>query len=335
MIKLEDRIRAWATVGKIIKNLNPGERSAIILGAQSENAWSTEENIERALQRIVNHLDEAKLRQWTRHLPELPADNHTIGIVAGGNIPLAGFHDILAVLISGYTALVKLNPKDAFLPKYIANILCEMEPRFQQYIGFAERLNDVDAIIATGKGNSPYFEQYFAKIPHIIRKSRTGCAIINGEEPPEELIMLGNDIFSYFGLGDRNVSKLYVPEDYNFMQLLDAFTSFRHVLHHHRYNNHYDYNKSIYLVNREPHYDTGFLLLRESQELFSPISVVHYEYYKSQEALNQKISSVQDKLQCIVSWRGWYPDSLAFGQSQQPEWDDADKIDTLAFIRSL
>lgn len=335
MIKLEDRIRAWATVGNILKNLSPGEKSAMILHAKAENAWFTEENVERALQGIVRYLDENKLRQWAKNLPEAPARTRKIGIVMAGNIPLVGFHDMLTVLISGHILLAKLSSKDSFLLKYVANILQEIEPRFQEYTIFTERLNDADAIIATGSDNSSrYFEYYFAKIPHIIRKNRSSCAIINGQETTEELEALGDDIFSYFGLGCRNVSKLYVPQDYNFMHLLDALAPFQNVLHHHKYNNNYDYNKSIYLVNREPHYDTGFALFRKSNALVSPISAVYYEYYTNQEMLNEKIAVNQDKLQCIVSRQGWYPGSYAFGKAQQPElWDYADNVDTLAFIQ--
>ena len=342
MIVLEDRIRAFSTVGHILKNMRPSERATLYQGARAENSWFTEDTIDLALQGLQQYLDEAKLRQWTQGLPPVPASAKKVGVVMAGNIPLVGFHDFLTVLISGHTLWAKLSSQDSFLLKYIAHILLEIEPRFQESLVFAERLRDVEAIIATGSDNSSrYFEYYFAKYPHIIRKNRTSAAVLNGTESEEELYRLGQDVFQYYGLGCRNVSKLYVPENYSPEPLLDAWQPYQGVLNHHKYQNNYDYIKSIYLVNGEPMYDTGFVLLRESPDLVSPIATVFYEQYQDEASLTQTLAAQrgaaqQSKIQCIVSQNGWLPDSIPFGQAQQPElWDYADEVDTLAFVNGL
>lgn len=335
MIKLEDRIKVWATVGSILNNLSSQEKSHILDRAQAENIWFTEENVDQAIQGAIRYLDEDKLKQWTKGLPETVSKPKKVGVVMAGNIPLVGFHDMLTVLISGHILMAKLSSKDTFLIRYVAGLLHEIEPRFRDYTIFAERLNEVDAIIATGSDNSAkHFEYYFAHIPHIIRKNRSSCAILNGKETNEEFVSLGKDIFLYFGLGCRNVSKLYVPKDYNFSHLLKSLSAYSDLLNHHKYSNNYDYNKSIYLVNGEPHYDTGFVLLRKSTALVSPISVIYYEEYPDQQALDQVIAAKRDKIQCIVSKEGWYANSFPFGKAQEPElWNYADGINTLAFIQ--
>ena len=337
MIVLEDRIRAFGTVGRILQNMRPSERATLYQGARAENSWFTEDTIELALQGLQRYLDETKLQQWTQGLPPLPATVKKIGVVMAGNIPLVGFHDFLTVLISGHILWAKLSSQDSFLLKYIAHILLEIEPRFQESLVFAERLNDVNAIIATGSDNSSrYFEYYFAKYPHIIRKNRTSVAVLNGEESEEELYALGQDVFQYYGLGCRNVSKLYIPANYSLEPLMDTWQSYQSVLNHHKYHNNYDYIKSIYLVNGEPMYDTGFMLLRKSSDLVSPIATVFYEQYQNEADLTQVLIAQQPKIQCIVSQDGWFPDSIPFGQAQQPElWDYADGVDTLAFVNGL
>lgn len=337
MIVLEDRIRAFGTVGRILKDMRPSERATLYQGARAENGWFTEDTINLALQGLERYLDEAKLQQWTQTLPSAPATVKKIGVVMAGNIPLVGFHDFLTVLISGHVLWAKLSAQDSFLLKYIAHILLEIEPRFQDSLIFAERLNNVDAIIATGSDNSSrYFEYYFAKYPHIIRKNRTSVALLNGQESEDDLYALGQDVFQYYGLGCRNISKLYIPVNYFLEPLMDAWQPYQPVLNHHKYQNNYDYIKSIYLVNGEPMYDTGFVLLRESPDLVSPIATVFYEQYQNEADLTQLLATQQSKIQCIVSQNGWFPNSIPFGQAQQPElWDYADGVDTLAFVNGL
>ena len=221
--------------------------------------------------------------------------------------------------------------------KYVANLLTEIEPRFGEHLMWADKLTEADAIIATGSDNtSRYFEYYFARYPHIIRKNRTGVAVLRGDESEEALQQLGNDVFQYYGLGCRNVSKVWVPSGYDFVPLFEAWTVYQDVIHHHKYNNNYDYRKSILLVNGDPFLDTGFVMFQESDALVSPISMVYYETYGDADTLPQQLSAHQNKIQCIVSDGGWWPGSFTFGQAQQPElWDYADGVDTLAFVNGL
>ncbi|WP_367281461.1 acyl-CoA reductase [Porifericola rhodea] len=337
MIKLENRIKAFATVGKILKELSDEEKEHIYLSAKNENSWFTDENISLALEGVQRYLEEDKLRQWTQSLPEQPSSVKKVGVVMAGNIPLVGFHDFLTVLISGHQLLAKLSSQDSFLIKYISGILTDIEPRFKEKILFLDKLKEAEAMIATGSNNTArYFEYYFAKIPHIIRQNRTSIAVLNGEESQEELKELGNDVFQYFGLGCRNVSKIYVPDHYDFKDVLDSWQAFSPISFHHKYNNNYDYNKSILLVNNEPHYDTGFVLLRETPQLVSPISVIFYERYTDNEDLKKKLDTMEDKIQCVVSQQAWYPNSFAFGEAQQPElWHYADGVNTLDFLQNL
>jgi hypothetical protein len=241
-----------------------------------------------------------------------------------GNIPLVGFHDLLCVLISGHRLSAKLSSQDSVLMRYVVEKLVAIEPRFKDYISFVERMNDADAVIATGSDNTArYFEYYFRNIPHIIRKNRSSCAILRGTETNEQLIALGKDVFSYFGLGCRNVSKLFVPKDYDFKRLLDLWQPYHDVFNHHKYVNNYDYNKSILLVNRTPHLDNGFVLITENKALVSPISVVYYEVGEPDPS--------SDKIQCVVS-----AEHVPFGKTQEPELTDyADRVDTLKFLTAL
>ena len=337
MIRLKDRISALKAVGGILANLRPNEREEIYARAGAGNAWFTPTSIEQALTGVQRYLDGDKLRQWTHTLPELPKSVKHVGVVMAGNIPLVGFHDFLTVLVSGHTLWAKLSTKDAYLLKYVASLLTEIEPRFQERIVWVDKLKKADAIIATGSDNtSRYFDYYFSAYPHIIRKNRTSVGVLRGGETPETLQKLGTDVFQYFGLGCRNVSKLWVPSEYDFVPLIEAWNAHQDVLLHHKYHNNYDYNKSIHLVNGDPFLDTGFAMLKESESLVSPISMVFYEVYHHEDDLKGKLAQQQDKIQCIVAEDGWLPNSLPFGTAQQPElWDYADGVDTLAFVNAL
>ena len=337
MIRLQDRISAWKTVGSILQNLRTSEREEIYRRAQAGNAWFTEKSTSQALIGVQRYLEEDKLKRWTESLPEYPPSVKNIGVVMAGNIPLVGFHDLLTVLISGHTLWAKLSSQDSYLLKYIANLLIEIEPRFEEHIVWIDKLKEADAIIATGSDNaSRYFEYYFSKYPHIIRKNRTGVGILRGGESTETLQRLGQDVFQYFGLGCRNISKLWVPLQYDFVPLIEAWEGYQDVLLHHKYHNNYDYNKSIHLVNGDPFLDTGFAMLKENEALVSPISMVFYETYDTLANLEQKVAAQREKIQCIVSEDAWFAGSIPMGQAQQPElWDYADGVNTLDFVNSL
>jgi hypothetical protein len=260
----------------------------------------------------------------------------TVALVLAGNIPLVGFHDLLCVLVSGHRAQLKLSSKDSRLMMYLIKHLLWLEPEFEKYITIKEsKLEEFDAVLATGSDNSSrYFQQYFGKYPHIIRKNRTSISILNGFESTDQLQALGKDVFTYFGLGCRNVSKVFVPQEYDFKPLLDSWSTYQEIINHHKYINNYDYQKSILLVNRTPFLDNGFVLLQESDRLVSPISVLYYERYSSTVDLQQKINSNAEKIQCIVG--NSKPATVPFGKAQIPEvWDYADQIDTLKFLSEL
>lgn len=338
MTTLEKRIAAFSQLGKKINQLSSSEIEALAMDARKYNSWFTLENIQLALQGIVHYLDKSMLEAWIKSYSfpnQIPQKN--IGIVMAGNIPLVGFHDFLSVLITGNKAHCKLSSEDPLLLKKITSFLLEIEPEFEKFIFFSDQLKNKDAMIATGSNNSArYFESYFSNIPHIIRKNRSSIAILNGKETKEDICELGKDIFYYFGLGCRNVSKLFIPSSYDLTFLIENLQSYSSIIHHHKYINNYDYRKSIYLINQITHLDNGFLLLKEDEQLASPISILFYETYLSQDKLDRKIESYKDQIQCIVSRNGWYPKSVPFGKSQFPALDDyADGIDTIQFLNSL
>lgn len=259
-----------------------------------------------------------------------------IGLILAGNIPLVGFHDVLCVLASGHHALIKASSNDTRLIKYILNLLVEIAPEFKTRFTFVERLAHFDAVIATGSNNtSRYFEYYFGKVPHIIRKNRNSIALLTGNETKEQLFLLGHDIFDFFGLGCRNVSKLLVPAGYDFVPFFEAVEPHQPIIHHHKYNNNYDYNKSIYLVNSDKHLDNGFLLVKEDERLASPLAVLYFEYYDDMPAATSRLAELSEAIQCIVT-HGHIDignQVVDFGQSQQPRlWDYADGVDTMAFL---
>jgi hypothetical protein len=332
---LATRINAFNELGNRIKALHKTGREQLYERANLSNPWFTAASVQNALDGIALFLDSETLRSWTSQYPTAP-NQKMVGIAMAGNIPLVGFHDLLCVLISGHQALVKLSSQDALM-QVLINWLIEIEPRFATKIKIEERLNAAEAMIATGSDNtSRYFEYYFRTRPHIIRKNRSSCAIIMGEESNEELLKLGKDVFTYFGLGCRNVAKVFVPEEYSFTNLLDVWQPYQAIIHHHKYANNYDYQKSILLVNQTAFFDSGFVLLTESANLVSPISVLFFERYIDQTDLQHKIQSHSEKLQCIVSANGWYSTSVAFGKAQQPEvWDYADNVDTMKFLSIL
>lgn len=336
-MRLHDRIAAFSALGTAIKNLTQAEFEHICANAQAHNNWFTADNIQAALFGLQNYLDNEKLGKWTSRYKLDPTSPKTVGLVMAGNIPLVGFHDFLSILVSGHNARIKTSHQDPFLLPYLTDILLEIAPTFKDKVAFSEQLNNIDAIIATGSDNtSRYFRYYFSKYPHIIRKNRTSIGIIKGDESKESLHALGKDIFQYYGLGCRNISKLFVPEGYDFKDFFGAIQPYENVRDNHKYVNNYDYNKSIYLVNKVPHEDNGFLLVTPSQQLASPISVLYYEPYNNAEDLNSKIDAAQEKIQCIVSDKGWFQNSFPLGKAQEPALDDyADGVDVMRFLEGL
>lgn len=335
-MNLEQRISAFSKLGNHLSNLSDEGFESLALQARMENPWFTAENVKQSLAGIAQYLQEDKLKQWTTQYSLNPKQSKTVALVLAGNIPLVGLHDLLCVLISGHYAQLKLSSKDSKLILYVIKHLVWLEPEFEKAIMIKElKLEDFDAVIATGSDNSSrYFEYYFEKYPNIIRKNRTSCAVITGNESAKEIEALGADIFSYFGLGCRNVSKVFIPKGYDLAKLLGGWDAYKDIIHHHKYCNNYDYQKSILLVNQVPFLDNGFILMQENEKLVSPISVLYYEYYTDQADLEKRVSPNQDKIQCIVGNK--FPATIRFGNAQYPEvWDYADNVDTLKFLEKL
>jgi hypothetical protein len=331
MMTAAERINAFEVLGKLLKDLPHEEFQSLAENVRNENPWFTEENVRLAIAGVRKLLLTDDLRTWAAKYP-LETMPKKVAVVLAGNIPMVGFHDFMCVLISGHSILIKASSKDSVLMKFITNSLIRIEPRFRDRIEFAEQLKGFDAIIATGSDNaSRYFEYYFGKYPGIIRKNRTSVAILHGDESVEEIRALGTDVFSYFGLGCRNVSKIFLPAEYKIEKLFEPWESFRNVIHHHKYCNNYDYQKSILLVTSTPFLDNGFVMLQETERLVSPISVVYYEYYKDRKSLNDSLNGMASKIQCIVE--NTSESNIKFGQTQFPQLGDfADQIDTMKFL---
>lgn len=320
--------------------LNPDEQFLALVETEKQyNAWFTAESVLKAAKNIGEMLNPADLTRWLDAYRLNEGEPKRVGLILAGNIPLVGFHDVLSVLISGNFALVKASSQDARLIKYVLGLLTEIEPLFKDRFEFTGRLEKFDAVVATGSNNtSRYFEYYFGKVPNIIRKNRSSVAVLTGDESTEQLQELGRDIFDYFGLGCRNVSKLLVPNGYNFNLFFESIEVYNDIINHNKYNNNYFYNKSIYLVNSDKHLDNNFLLLKEDDRMASPIGVLYFEYFDDLAAVEIKLNSNAEQIQCVVSNAALKIKSqvVGFGQSQQPKlWDYADGVDTMAFLSSL
>nr|WP_297788025.1 acyl-CoA reductase [uncultured Allomuricauda sp.] len=307
-----------------------------IARAGHHNGWFTEDNILFSLQQWGDLLTAQNITDWLYNYSfNSDSKPKTIGIVMAGNIPLVGFHDFLSVLLSGNKVLAKLSSNDKVLLPYISNYLIEQEPSLVDKIEFTEdKLENFDAVIATGSNNtSRYFEYYFGKKPNIIRKNRNSVAVLTGNENEEELKALGEDIFRYYGLGCRNVSKIFVPKNYDFDSLFNALYHYKDIIHQHKYANNYDYNKAVYLMSEFKILDNGFLILKEDEALTSPISALFYSFYDDESSLRNKLQEMDEQIQCVVSNQD---NDVNFGDTQKPSLNDyADGIDTMEFLLKL
>lgn len=331
-MNLQNRIDSLAILGQELIHAREKWTEAIEQ-ASRENPWFLPIFIHQALDAIAQHyLSASKLQQWTSRYPiqdSMPPKR--IGIIMAGNIPLVGIHDLLCVFLAGHKLYIRLSSKDAVLIRFFVQRLIDKNPAFTPFFTFREQLSDCDAYICTGSAQSAgVFKTYFSKYPNIIRGAKTSVAILTGQETTEELTALADDVFGYFGLGCRNVTKIYIPYDYSFDRLLQAFRKYDFLMEHHRYKNNYDYQLSIALLNNVPVLTNEMVLLIPSSELFSAIGVVHYETYTDKEMLLETLTRSSD-IQCIVGEGG-----LPFGTVQHPQlWDYADGTDTLAFLCRL
>jgi Acyl-CoA reductase (LuxC) len=313
------------------------EFEQLIQLSQSHNGWYTPEQVYFSIQSWAKALTQENLDQWTSSYEFTSSESKTIALILAGNIPLVGFHDFISVLISGHNVLVKTSSDDQHLLPFLAKYLITVEPQLANKITFIEgKLEGFDAVIATGSNNTArYFEYYFKDKPSIIRKNRNSVAVLNGQETKEQLIALGEDIFRYFGLGCRNVSKLFVPKGYSFDAFFEAIFEYQDVIHYEKYANNYDYNKAVFLMSNYKLLDNGFLTLKEDSSHASPISSVFYEYYDSLTEIEKRLESEAETIQCIVS-NNLVQNSIPFGQTQRPQlWDYADHVDTISFSLTI
>ncbi len=350
---IEKGIAAFTSLGKFLSQFNPEGEKLSALDVINEqyydsfhkninqaiiyNGWFNKEFVRKAIEKISNGLNEESLSNWINDYPVNYENPKKILVIMAGNIPLVGFHDFISVLLSGNTFVGKCSEQDNKLLPMIAEILAFMEPEFKERIAFVSgRDKNFDAVIATGSNNSArYFEHYFAKNPNIIRKNRTSIAVLDGSETKEDLDGLSDDICTYYGLGCRNVSKIYLPKSYDLDKIFNALYKYQGLIENKKYGNNYDYHKAIYLMNLHSILENGFMILKEDKELHAPVSVVFYEFYEDLKEVNTFISENADKLQCIVS-KIPEIDGLPFGKAQSPGWKDyADNVDTIDFLTRI
>ncbi|WP_299052615.1 acyl-CoA reductase [uncultured Polaribacter sp.] len=353
MISIQNRIAAFAKLGAFLgqfsvngikKSKNIEHNELFFDGflhqlkiAQEKNSWFTKENILFALESWSKALTQKNITDFIESVKTPQKDTKKVAIIMAGNIPLVGFHDFLSVLLSGHHVLVKQSSNDKYLLPFLAKYLEYVEESFKGTITFTtEKLENFDAVIATGSNNTArYFEYYFKNKPSIIRKSRNSVAVLTGNETEEDFINLSDDIFQYFGLGCRSVSKLYVPKNYNFDAFFNGMYSKKEMINNAKYANNYDYNKAVYLMSLFDLLENGFLMIKEDKSYASPIATVFYEYYDHLDDLKLKIEQDKEKIQCVVA-KGFVENEIAFGQTQHPKLNDyADGINTLEFLSEI
>ncbi|MCW3086799.1 MAG: hypothetical protein JWQ78_185 [Sediminibacterium sp.] len=330
---LQERIELMARLGQYMLGEDPDWLAAREQACR-ENPWFIPEFIDRSVQNIARYfLDPVLLNEWAARyqVPAVQSNPKSVGLVMAGNIPLVGFHDFLCVYISGHSVVMKASTRDEVLIKHLVKKLYEWEITIQNQVSFAERLKGCDAYIATGSNNtSRYFDYYFGKYPHIIRRNRTSVAVLDNTETPEELAALADDMQLYFGLGCRNITKIFVPENYDFIPLLNALRSYAHFMDFHKYRHNFDYHLALLIMGNRYYMNNDSVILTENVSPFSPVSQVHYESYSNRETVTAALESNED-VQCVVGHL-----HIPFGMAQSPSLGDyADGVDTMAFLMDL
>ena len=309
--------------------------SSILRKSEIENSWFTVENQKISLMQWADLLTEKNIKKWLAEYQMAKAPKK-VGLILAGNIPLVGFHDVISVILSQHIPVIKLSSKDKTMLPFLLSKWNEFSEDSIQY-EFTERLTDYDAVIATGSNNTArYLEYYFKDSLSIIRKNRTSVAVLKGDETVEELELLAEDIFRYFGLGCRNVTRLFIPHDFLIDKIFESFLNFKNVINHHKYANNYEYNRAIYLLNAERFWDNNFVMLKEDEALFSPLSVLNFSRYEDIQEVHTFINENEKEIQAIVAKPELGFDSIDFGEAQNPSLDTyADKVDTMKFLEVI
>ena len=318
-----------------IYNEDDEKISSLLRKSEIENSWFTLENQKFALRQWANLLTQEKLNQWLSNY-KTPLHSKKVGLILAGNIPMVGFHDVISVVLSNHIPLIKLSSKDRQLLPFLLrkwNEFSEGTVPFQ----LVEKLEDFDAVIATGSNNTArYLEYYFKNHLSIIRKNRTSIAVLKGDETEAELQLLAEDIFRYYGLGCRNVTRLFIPEDFLIDQIFESFLNFKEVINHHKYANNYEYNRAVYLLNQVKFWDNNFVMLKEDSALFSPLSVIHFSRYSSLDEVRNFIQENEEDIQCVVGKDDLGIETVYFGEAQNPGLDTyADNVDTMQFLEVI
>ena len=340
MKAISNRVEALVKLGIHLKGFDPDDPIYSSLQSHLEkakklNPWFTHENIKITFKNWGAALTAANIEKWLSPYQLKTQQPKNIALILAGNIPMVGFHDLLSVWVCGHRGLIKCASKDEVLLPYMTNLL-EHHTKEQAFSYADQPLKGFDAVIATGSNNAArYFEHYFGTYPHIIRKNRNGIAVLNGLESNTDLESLGVDILQFFGLGCRNVSKVYIPENYDLNALFGGLYPFANIIEHPKYANNYDYNKAVFLMSEHDFLENGFFMLKQDSSFSAPIACLHYEYYNNVQDLKSHLNSNKEAIQCIVSHME-LTGAIAFGTAQRPAlWDYADGVDTVAFLNQL
>ncbi|MFL2637202.1 MAG: acyl-CoA reductase [Flavobacteriaceae bacterium] len=345
---LKERIQAFSDLGILLRENSSkqkiktfqkwdSELNKLLSDSYQYNSWFTENNLKLSLKNWSAQLNKKNIENWLENYKIELKSSKTVAIIMAGNVPIVGFHDLICSLILGFKCIVKLSSDDKILIPLIVKFIQSRFDGFKENVYFESNiLKNFDAVIATGSNNShKYFEYYFGKYPNLLRKTRHSVAVLNGDESDNELALLSNDVFDYFGLGCRSVSKIFIPKGYDLDLLFNAFYKKRFVIDHNKYVNNYDYNKAVYLMSEEKFYDNGFVILKEEKKLGSPIACVYFEYYEDLVQVQNIIKINNQKIQCVVSNEKTF-NGISFGTTQCPKLSDyADNVDTLKFLLKI
>lgn len=335
LIKLSDYIKSYLAKNNEDFKENDSEFELVVKKSEIENPWFTIENQKFALKQWSDLLTEENLKSWLSNYSPSKTTKK-VGLILAGNIPLVGWHDVISVVLSNHVPLIKLSSKDKQMVPFLLKKWKEFSENEIEY-EFVERLTDFDAVIATGSNNTArYLEYYFKNHLSIIRKNRTSVAVIKGDETEEELKLLAQDIFQYFGLGCRNVTRLFIPEDFVIDRVFESFIDFKEIVNHNKYANNYDYNRAVYLLNQDKFWDNNFVMLKEDEKLFSPLSVIHFSRYSSLDDVKNFIQENEEDIQCVVGKDDLGIETVYFGEAQNPGLDTyADNVDTMQFLEVI